>query len=93
MSQSGLPEQQFRSLAIEDQLEMKLRRLSSYVYGTRTGDNVGAASMLAVQPPGEGLGLEPTWLVAEATQHSKNEFQREERVFSCSWATCSWQWR
>ena len=80
MSQSGTPEQQLRRLATDDQLEMKLRRLASYVYGNRTGDKIGAASMLAVQPPGAGLDLAPTWLVAEATQHSKNEHQREERV-------------
>ena len=36
--------------------------------------------MLAVQPPVAGLDLAPTGLVAEATQHSKNEHQREERV-------------
>ena len=80
MSQLGSPELQLRRLATDDQLEMKLRRLASYVYGTRTGDKEGAASMLAVQPPGAGFDLVPAWLVAEATQHSKDEFQREERV-------------
>ena len=76
----GGPEAQLRRLATDDNLEIKLRRLSSYVYETRTGDQVGAASMLAVQPPGAGLDLAPTWLVTDATAHSKAEYQRTERV-------------
>ena len=67
-------------MATDDNLEIKLRRLSSFVYETRTGDRVGAASMLAIQPPGAGLDLAPSWLVTDATAHSKAEFQRSERV-------------
>ena len=80
MSQCGGAEQQLRRLATDDNMEIKMRRLSSYIYETRTGDRVGAASMLALQPPGAGLDLAPTWLVADATAHSKSEFMRSERV-------------
>ena len=38
MSQCGGPEAQLRRLATDDDLVIKLRRLSSYVYETRTGD-------------------------------------------------------
>ena len=69
-------------LASDDALELHLRRLASYVYELRTKDKVGAAAMLAVRPPGSATDLAPTWLVSEATAHSKSEFQRDERVAS-----------
>ena len=80
MSQCQGAEQQLRRLATDDNLEIKLRRLSAHVYETRTGDRVGAAPMLAIQPPGAGLDLAPTWLVTDSTAHSKAEYQRSERV-------------
>ncbi|CAK0846110.1 unnamed protein product [Prorocentrum cordatum] len=66
-------------LASDDALELHLRRLASYVYEMRTKDKVGAAAMLAVRPPGSAADLAPTWLVTEATTHSKAEHQRDER--------------
>ena len=69
-------------LASDDALELHLRRLASYVYEMRTKDKVGATAMLAVRPPGAGADLAPTWLVSEATAHSKAEHQRDERVTS-----------
>ena len=69
-------------LASDDALELHLRRLASYVYEMRTKDKVGAAAMLAVRPPGSSADLAPTWLVSEATAHSKAEYQRDERVSS-----------
>ena len=36
--------------------------------------------MLAVAPPGAGTDIAPTWLVPDATVHSKTEHQRDERV-------------
>ena len=52
------------------------------MYEKRSGDTTGAAHMLAIQPPGLDVDLAPTWLVSEATLHSKNEHQRSERVES-----------
>ncbi|CAK0846343.1 unnamed protein product [Prorocentrum cordatum] len=67
-------------LASDDALELHLRRLASCVYEMRTKGKVGAAAMLAVRPPGSAADLAPTWLVTEATTHSKAEHQRDERV-------------
>ena len=80
MAACGGADAQLRRLATDDNMEIKLRRLSAHVYETRTGDRVGAAHMLAIQPPGAGLDLAPTWLISDATAHSKNEHQRNERV-------------
>ncbi|CAK0839421.1 unnamed protein product [Prorocentrum cordatum] len=66
-------------LAGDDGLEMNLRRIASSVYDKRTGDKSGAQKMLAIPPPGAGVDLAPTWLVTEATAHSKMEHQRAER--------------
>ena len=67
-------------LATDDLVEIHLRRLSSFVYGSRTGDWSGANFMLAVQPPGSEMDIALSWLVTGATTHSKSEFQRSERV-------------
>ena len=69
-----------QALNTEDMLELNLRRLGAYVYESRTKDSRGAAFMLAVAPPGAGTDIAPTWLVADATVHSKTEHQRDERV-------------
>ena len=71
-------------LATDDLVEIHLRRLSSCVYGSRTGDWSGANYMLAVQPPGSEMDIAPSWLVTDATAHSKSEFQRSERVTKTS---------
>ena len=71
-------------LASDDALELHLRRLASYVYELRTKDKVGAAAMLAVRAPGSSTDLAPSWLVSEATAHSKAEHQRDERVEQAS---------
>ncbi|CAK0821636.1 unnamed protein product, partial [Prorocentrum cordatum] len=77
-------------LASDDALELHLRRLASYVYEMRTKDKVGAAAMLAVRPPGSAADLAPTWLVTEATTHSKAEHQRDERVHAASKLRTRW---
>ena len=64
----------------DDLVEMALRRLASYVYGTRTGDWGGANYMLAVKPPGSEVDIAPDWLTTDATTWSKSEHQRNERV-------------
>ena len=60
------------------QIQEFLNKLAAHVYETRTGDRVGAQHMLAIQPPGAGLDLAPTWLITDATAHSKAEHQRAE---------------
>ena len=67
-------------LATSDLLEMSLRQLASYVYESRTHDRSGARAMLAVAAPGASVDIVPSWLVADCTQHSKMEHQRDERV-------------
>ena len=67
-------------LASNDIMEMHLRRLASKKYISRTGDRSGAQHMLALQAPGQQSDVAPTWMVADATTHSKSEHQRAERV-------------
>ena len=67
-------------LMTDDLVEIHLRRLSSYVHGTRTGDWSGANFMLAMQAPGSEIDIAPTWLISDATAYSKSEHQRGERV-------------
>ena len=67
-------------LATDDYLEIGLRRLASYVYETRTKDATGARQMLALTAPGASVDIAPSWMVTDATAHSKAEYQRDERV-------------
>ena len=67
-------------LASDDGVEIALRRLASFVYFQRTRDSDGAQHMLALSAPGAHTDVAPTWLVSESTVHSKNEYQRAERV-------------
>eukprot|EP00974_Lingulodinium_polyedra_P071897 6957717-Lingulodinium_polyedra.AAC.1 len=66
-------------LGRDDGCELHLRRLAAYVYEKRTGDRRGAEHMLAQAAPGAGTDIGPTWLVSEATLHSKTEHSRDER--------------
>ena len=72
------------ALATDDLVEIHLRRLSSYVYGSRTGDWSGANFMLAVQAPGSEMDIGPSWLITEVTANSKSDSQRSERVATSS---------
>ena len=67
-------------LATDDHLELLLRRLAAYVYEKRSHDKTGAMHMLAIQAPGSEVDIAPSWMVSEATTHSKTEYQRAERV-------------
>ena len=67
-------------LASDDSLEIGLRRLAAYVYESRTHDRTGARAMLAIAPPGGNSDIAPSWLVDNATTHSRVEYQRSERV-------------
>ena len=68
------------ALATDDALEIHLRRLAAWQYERRTGDRQGAVHMLAVRPPGMSADVAPSWMVEDATAHSKMEYQRGERV-------------
>ena len=70
----------FHLLATSDTIEMSLRRIAAYIYEERTRDYVGAAHMQGIVPPGSKVDIAPTWVVGEATQHSKAELQRDERI-------------
>ena len=65
-------------LAVDDMMEIALRRLAARVYEQRSGDRVGAQHMLGIAPPGGSADVAPTWMVSSATTHSKTERQRRE---------------
>ena len=69
-------------LATDDLVEVYLRRIAAYVYGTCTSDWSGANYIFAVKAPGSEIDVAPTWLISDATAFSKAEFQREDRVRS-----------
>ena len=57
-----------------------MRHLAAHVDEERTGDKAGAQYMLAQQAPGMQSDVAPSWMVSDATIHSKMEHQRTERV-------------
>ena len=74
------PEVLSHKLATSDTLEIELRKIGAWIYERRTGDKAGALRILAVRAPGSQTDVIPKWLLEEATLHSKNEYQRAERV-------------
>ena len=64
----------------DDAIEINLSRICAWIYERRTGDRNGALHMLRIRPPGAGEDIAPTWCVTEATAHSKQEFQVQDRV-------------
>ena len=50
------------------------------IYQERTKDKTGALIIQGSVPPGSRRDVTPSWLVAEASLHNKNEHQRNERV-------------
>ena len=67
-------------MSTNDQVEIQLRHIAAYIYEARTHDAVGASRIRAIVAPGAQADLAPTWLISEATLHSKQERQRAERV-------------
>ena len=67
-------------LGANDALEEQFRRLASAKYKQRTGDRAGAAQMLAIHAPGGSTDVAPGGMVKEATEHSKIEWLRADRV-------------
>ncbi len=74
------PEHFMSFLSSDDSMEIKMRRLASYVHLKRSGDLNSATRMLAIKPPGTNMDLAPNWLVDESTSYSKAEHQRRQRV-------------
>ena len=72
--------ERFVVLSTNDQVEIQLRHIAAYIYEARTHDAVGASRIRGIVAPGAQSDLAPTWLVSEATLHSKQEHQRAERV-------------
>ena len=79
LGEAKTEEETFLLLGTSDLLEINLRSLAAYLYQRRTGDRVGAMEMRAVVAPGNA-DIAPTWLVSDSTAHSKQEYQRSERV-------------
>ena len=71
-----------RALATDDSLEMDLKRFSAYIYENRSGHKVGAQHMLAVAPPGGASDIGPSWMVADASTHSRAEWELGQQVKS-----------
>ena len=80
LAQAKSDSEMTKMLMQDDGLEIHLRRIAAYIYERRTGDKVGAAHVLAVTPPGAACDVAPTWLIAEATTHSRQEFKRAQQV-------------
>ena len=84
VSQGRTDQELMSKLAMDDTLEMHLRRLASIKFRLRTGVKSAAEQMLALHAPGASPDIAPTWLVADVTQHSKTEHQRTERLSSAA---------
>lgn len=63
-------------------VEIHLRRLASHKYRLRTGDKSSSQHMMAVHAPTSQTVVAPIWMVRGATDHSKSEHQRAQRVKS-----------
>lgn len=63
-----------------DDMGLHLRASASQKYRALTGDRTGALQMLALRAPGAVGDVAPTWMVKEATEHSKAEWQRADRI-------------
>lgn len=64
----------------DDTVEISFRRLASFVYVDRTGDQAGGMRMLGVSAPGTKVDVALGWLVEESTLFSKMEHQRGDRL-------------
>ena len=67
-------------LPSSDSPEIGFRKLGALIYKRRTGDNIGAARLLAVRAPGTAIDIMPRWATEDATAFSKAEHQIHERV-------------
>ena len=68
------------TLNASDQAELALRRIASWQYVQRTGDQSGGDRILGAVAPGRLVDVAPAWMIADATLHSKMEHQRASRV-------------
>ena len=71
-----------QALAGDDNAEIGLRRITSWLHEKRTGDKTAAKSMLAVQPRGQYANAAPQWLLDQSQAHSQAEHKTRERVES-----------
>jgi hypothetical protein len=63
-------------LASDDTVELTLRNFSAFVYFKRTKDKTGANFLKGIRIPGVAMDIGPTWLIEQASVHSKVEHQR-----------------
>ena len=72
----------FRLLASSGECEIGLRRLAAYIFEDRTHDSVAARIIQGSAPPGAKVDIAPTWLVSDASNHSRTEAKRQQQVNS-----------
>jgi len=70
----------FQALGTDDRLEISLRELSAHFFEAHSKDSRAAQVIRGVATPGRSNEITPSWLVTEATAHSKMEYQRDERT-------------
>jgi hypothetical protein len=71
-SESGLN----KILTSDDTIELTLRNFAAFVYFKRTKDKTGANHLKGIRIPGVAMDIGPTWLIDQASTHSKVEHQR-----------------
>ena len=67
-------------LAASDGMEIKLRRLAAFEHFWRTHDQSAMLRMLAIRPPGVSGDIAPAWMLKDAIDHSKCDYQQQQRV-------------
>jgi hypothetical protein len=72
----------FRLLASSEECEIGLRRLAAYIFEDRTHDSVAARIIQGSAPPGAKVDIAPTWLLSDASNHSRTEAKRQHQVNS-----------
>ena len=74
------PEGRVHVLQSDDAVELCLARIASWIYEKRTGDRQGALYILRALPPSAETDIAPTWMITQASAHSKAEYQIRDRV-------------
>ena len=68
-------------LFTDDLVGLNLRLLGAHIFEWRTKDEMAAARVRGTSAPGAGNDVLPEWLVTEGTAISKQEQQRETRLY------------
>ena len=79
---TGGDEGVFRLLASSDECEIGLHRLAAVIFEDPTHDSVAARIIQGSAPPGAKVDIAPTWLVSDASNHSRSVAKRQQQVNS-----------